>query len=125
MAFDESEGSNAAFANWLEDRLRERDWSGRDLARRAGIAHSSVNRALHPNPDRRLGLKVVRAIAVTLGVPEDEAVRRAGLLPRLPGSSYDEQFLVFAHRQLSAAGRGDELVRFARFLLRDGTGQPG
>lgn len=109
---------NAAFAAWLSEEMHKRGWSARELAARAGVAHSSIGRALDPDPERAVGVQVATAIAKALGLPQEVVLRRAKILERRPEMTYETQFLVNVYERLAAVGRQDELMNYAEYLLR-------
>lgn len=109
--------SNAAFAAWLAEQMDKRGLTVRGLAAKAGVAHSSVSRALDPEPIKPIGVHVATKIGRALGVPQETMLRRARILERRPQMTYDSQFLVNVYEKLEAAGRADELINFAEYLL--------
>jgi transcriptional regulator with XRE-family HTH domain len=75
------------FVIWLDEILTERNWSDNELAKRAGLSHSSISKA-------RSGIlpqwEACKAIAHALGVNPILVFRKAGLLP--PGPADDVRF---------------------------------
>lgn len=65
---------------WLSDELNSRGWSIRELARRAGISHTTVADVL--SEQRKPTAEFCIAIAKALNVPEESTLRRAGILPK-------------------------------------------
>ena len=64
---------------WINQILNERGWSVRELARRAGVEHSTVNSVLAEKHDP--GLRFCNGIARAVKVPPERVFRLAGLLP--------------------------------------------
>lgn len=70
------------FVSWLNRELQIRDWSQRELARRAGLSQTTVSQVLayqrNPTPD--FCIDVARA----LRLPPESMLRRAGHLAPAP-----------------------------------------
>ncbi|MFW5942894.1 MAG: hypothetical protein ACOCXI_13925 [Chloroflexota bacterium] len=111
--------SNEPFATWLAQEMEKRGLTVRGLASKAGVAHSSVSRALDHHPERPIGVQVATKIGRALGIPQETILRRARILERRPEMTYDTQFLVNVYERLAAAGREEELIKYAEFLLVD------
>jgi len=66
-------------ATWLNEKLNEKDWSMRELARRIGKSHTAIadiaKGEMNPSPE------MCRLIAKEFNVPPQQVFRRAGLLP--------------------------------------------
>lgn len=92
------------FADWLMAELRLRGWNSSELARRAGIAPSTVSVVLgnqsHP------GLEFCVGIARAFGQPPEDVLRLAGLLPSLPPAVAEEREALTLLRGLSPTVRG-------------------
>ena len=75
--------------SWLASEIKRRGWSIRELARRAGVSHTTaadvLSKQRDPTADFCLG------IARALNMPPEEVLRRAGILPPLPAPE-DETF---------------------------------
>lgn len=71
-----------SFGEWLSEQLDERGWTQAELARRAYISQSTLNRIV--NGMRQPGPDATQAIAKALGKPPAEVFRHAGLLPPVP-----------------------------------------
>lgn len=67
---------------WLEERLKEKGISQRELARRSGITAGAINHVLSGtrNPGEDFCTKIARG----LGLPPEVVFRQAGLLPPAP-----------------------------------------
>lgn len=72
------------FVSWLNRELQGRDWSQRELARRAGLSQTTVSQVLsyQRNPTPEFCIDVARG----LRVPADHVLRRAGHLPPRPST---------------------------------------
>lgn len=108
---------NAAFASWLAEQMEKRGLTIRGLASKADVAHSSISRALDPAPQRPIGVHVASRIARALGIPQETVLRRAKILDRRPEMTYDTQFLLNVYEKLAGAGRAEELITYAEYLL--------
>lgn len=84
---------------WIETKLKEKEWKPADLARLAGIKDATLSRIL--NGDRKAGPEVCRGIARALNEPPELVFQLAGLLPKTPEPAQAEDHLLFVFRQLS------------------------
>lgn len=68
------------FALWLVGELEGRGWSRAELARRSrgGITSAAVDQVI--NSQSKPGMKFARAVARAFEMPEEDVMRRAGLL---------------------------------------------
>ncbi|MCL4295594.1 MAG: helix-turn-helix transcriptional regulator [Anaerolineae bacterium] len=96
------------FANWLEEKLKERGWQPSDLAHKAHLGNSTVTRILNSN--RGAGPEVCVAIARTLQLPPELVFRKAGLLPSQSESTPDLEELSYLFEQLEEEKRQLALV---------------
>lgn len=83
---------------WLEEQLRQREWQPSDLARRARLGNSTVQRIMAGT--RRAGKDVCQKIAVALGEPPEKVYRLAGLLPAIPPETAIEEEMASEFRSL-------------------------
>lgn len=67
---------------WLANELENRGWSARELARRAGVSHTPIAKAL--TGETRPSSDVCLGIARALGKQPEYVLRLAGHLPPLP-----------------------------------------
>lgn len=75
---------------WLQTQIDMHGWRQAELARRAGIQPATLNRII--NGTRNMGPEVAGQIAKALGIPPEEVLRRAGLLPPVtPRRAEDEE----------------------------------
>ena len=106
------------FTRWLQDQLKLRGWSNRELARRSGISHTWVNTILdgkHPDADFCI------AIAESLEIDPIFLQRKAGLLSPEPGNT--ERLTLRELWQILNQMPDDQLSevrRYARFVATDG-----
>jgi transcriptional regulator with XRE-family HTH domain len=102
-------------ADWLQKELDDREWSGNELATRANIDPSIINRAL--NRKRMPSNDSLAAIARAFGYPPEQVYRAAGLLPQLPPEDATFEDWKFVLNQLPEEDR-QELLEFARLKLK-------
>ena len=69
-------------SDYLNTELRRRQWSMRELARRAGVSASQVSDVVGERT--KPGADFCIAVAKALGDPPDYLLRLAGILPSLP-----------------------------------------
>lgn len=67
------------FFTWLNNELDTRGWSNSELARRAGLAHSTVSMTL--SGKNKVTWEFCAAIAAAFHIPPVTVFTRAGLLP--------------------------------------------
>ncbi len=103
-------------SEYLEEQLRMRDWSGKELARRAKVAPSSVHRMLHDDQDSPPGFTIVMAVAQALRTDPVTLLRKAGLLPREPESTSLERQMAHTFRQLPVEHQRTALM-FVEYLF--------
>ncbi len=70
---------NEEFIAWLVSEMDERGWSQSETARRGKISSQMINAVV--NRQTGVGIPFCRGIAKAFGVPIEEVMRRAGLLP--------------------------------------------
>ncbi len=103
--------------DWVYERLDHEGWSIRELARRAGVNHSTIsmvlNRTRNPGPD------LCRGLARAFNVPPDVVFRLAGLLPERP-SAPDPGLREISHLygQLTDADQ-EEVLALMRVLMKE------
>jgi len=81
-----------ALEEWLLEQIEERGWTQAELARRAGLAQSTLNRII--NETRQLGPDAALAIARALGERPETVYRLAGLLPPAPVADDELKLMV-------------------------------
>jgi transcriptional regulator with XRE-family HTH domain len=67
------------FSNWLNDELRERDWSQAGLSRATGLTTAAISKIM--SGERGLGKKSANSIARAFKMSPEVVYRIAGLLP--------------------------------------------
>jgi len=111
------------FVNWLIDEMNKRGWSNSELARRAGVVHSTISMILSgkSNPGNDLCVGIAKA----LKIPPEEVFRRAGILPPLPAPDNDptlEEITAYLKR-LSSEDR-KEVLMYTHFRYQQAKGKP-
>lgn len=87
------------FVPWLITELEDRDWSQRELARRADLSQTTVSLVIAqerlPSPEFCI------AVAYALRIPPEDVLRRAGHLPAVPDNdALDRQAVFLIHRTM-------------------------
>jgi transcriptional regulator with XRE-family HTH domain len=72
------------FIEWLSKELEQRGWSQGELCRQSGLSSASVSNVL--NGQQTPGLRFYQGVATAFGIPLDDVLRAAGLLPPEPES---------------------------------------
>jgi transcriptional regulator with XRE-family HTH domain len=93
---------------WLEEELESRGWSQRELARRAGIAHTTVSYVLAGR--QAPSWDFCAAIAEALGLAPTEVFVLAGLLPPPLPAVAEETEAVAILRELDPEARAHALA---------------
>lgn len=70
---------NEDFIAWLVQEMDQRGWSQSETARRGKISSQMINAVV--NRQTGVGIPFCRGIAKAFGIPIEEVMRRAGLLP--------------------------------------------
>lgn len=102
------------FSTWLLHELNRRGWSQADLARKAYMTTSTVSNLL--NGRRQVGLGTANSPAKAFRVPVPEILSVAGLIPKIPESTAEEEQLLYLFRQMTEDQRRD-LLLYADFKL--------
>lgn len=108
-----SSSTNNAFLAWLDAELAQRRWSYHQLARRAGVSHSTLGRLRRGAVP---GWGLCHALAGAFDLPPEHVLRQAGLLPPVPPEQAEyEEF----RRLLARLSQDDrrELLEIARLKL--------
>jgi len=98
------------FIAWLDKQLAEKNMTDNQLAKRAGLGHSSLSKARKGSLP---GFKACISIARALNVSEIEALRAAGHLPTPSDYSPDREALIWECEQLP-----EHLTYMARQVVR-------
>lgn len=96
------------FSEWLQSELDKRQWRQADLARSGKIATSMLSRII--NRERFPGPDTCRSIARAFGIPPEEVLRQAGLLPKLSEDDAVIYRVSSRMRNMQADRRGRELL---------------
>lgn len=98
------------FISWLTSEINSRGWTNSELARRAGVRHSTISMLLsgHNKP----GLDVCVGIAKAFKVSPEDVLRRAGLIPKFVAGEDDPAITrtIEYLRRLSANDRAEVLA---------------
>ena len=93
--------------SWVNSEAEKREWNYSEVARRAGISHSSLSLVL--SGQRNITFDFCAAVAKAFGERPEKVFRIAGLLPPSSGAmedlSADEAELVEIYRALQPAVR--------------------
>ena len=98
------------FLRWLQTEMNKRGWSQGDLAKHAGISRAAITHVL--NRTRMPGPDFCRAMARTLGYPQEYVFRLAGLItdPLPPGTDPETLALAQMLQGLDPADREEILA---------------
>lgn len=105
-----------SFREYLSSRLKEKAWSIRELARRAGISHTWISNVLSGQTEPSWDF--CAAIAKPLGLQPIEIFRLANLMPPLPEHTRTRRTLSEALDLLPPEDH-EFLLRITRGLLRE------
>lgn len=100
---------------WLAGQIERSGLSIREVAERADLAHSAVNRILQLDNTTRTGVQVSLKLARFFGTPPDVVLELAEILPAKPPESQETRLLVHVYHDLPPDKRS-ELLRYAQFL---------
>ncbi|HEX2951689.1 MAG TPA: helix-turn-helix transcriptional regulator [Armatimonadota bacterium] len=95
------------FIDWLQKEIKHRGWVQTELARRAKISVAQMSRIM--TGEQGASAAVCRKIAYVLGLPPEEVMRRAGILPRSTTPD-DVKELLFYYTNLNKHDRGSALA---------------
>jgi len=98
-------------SKWLNDELKNRGWSQREAARRAGISHAAIANILQDVGEPLVS--TYEALARAFEMPLPEILQIAGVLPLPPAPVRDEDRLLSLWRQLDPRQRRDVLDMLA------------
>ncbi|MCL4300562.1 MAG: helix-turn-helix transcriptional regulator [Anaerolineae bacterium] len=103
---------------WLAEETKERGWSYRELARRAGISQSLISKIL--SGDTKPSINFCNKIAHALGESPEKVLRLAEILPSSQASNDDS---ILAELQDIVKnlppGQRKEALRYLRFLYQN------
>ncbi len=109
------------FNEWVLAQIEARDWSVRELARRAGVSHGAINNVL--NDLRNPGPDLCQALARALHVPAEEVFRRAGLLPERPSYNVREERALYLFSRLPDAAQEYLLTTMEALIEKNEAGE--
>lgn len=99
------------FVEWLTEEMNSRGWGVTQLAKEAGLSHSTVSQVL--NRKNGASFEFCNAIAPALGYTAEEVFRYAGLLPTHHGDKEVQELNGIAkslpHEEL------DNVLEYARW----------
>lgn len=116
MNNDDKQDNGPRLSEWLKAEMERRNLGHRELADRAGIAHSSVGRAL--DPEGTVSYTVCYKLAGALNANPVTVLEMAGLLPKMHPNQEGERDLIFLFRQLKPEGK-DQALRYLQFLVME------
>lgn len=100
------------FNIWLLEKLKEKDWSQADLARRSGLTRGAVSNYVNGRvPDDQ----ALRKIAKAFNMPPENVFRAAGLLPKSSNDPWADE-LLHKINQLNPSGK-KMIEKFLQVLL--------
>lgn len=101
---------------WIDTEMRRRGWGNNELARQMGMSHAGVSKVL--TGQNSISCEFCIGIAKAFDIPPEQVLRKAEILPPLPGPDLDRdpvlQDLVDTARRLSP-GEREELAAYARW----------
>jgi transcriptional regulator with XRE-family HTH domain len=103
------------FTAWLNGELQGQGWTFGELHRRSSLSVTVISDVIAER--RRPGLQFCVKVARAFGVPPEDVLRRAGLLPSLPPAVEEERELLAIIRDQAAPTRRT-LVSMLRGLAR-------
>jgi len=108
------------FIDWLNEELSSRGWSNSEVARRSGLAPSTISMVLSgtANP----GWDFCKKVADALKIPPEAVFRKAGLLPARPDGSELIEELLHYFGQLSPEDQ-ERALAIVRALAEQGIGR--
>lgn len=102
--------------DWIDQEIKQKNWSRRELARRTGLSTSLVQKILkgERNPSTEFCIKVAQA----LGESPEKLLRMAGILPEI----LEDETLVNEVVELLRTLTPDqkmEALKYVRYLVRE------
>lgn len=102
------------FREWLFKELEDRNWSQRDLAKKAKISQGAISHVI--NGARQPGTDFCQAIAVAFGYAPETVFRVAGLLPTHKDMDEETEQMLYLFDRLETADQ-EVLLNMAKFFL--------
>jgi transcriptional regulator with XRE-family HTH domain len=91
--------SKHSLSDWIRENLTERGWSQSELARRASLSSTTISDVL--SGSAKPGFNFCKGVSQALGVPSEEVMRMAGLLPPEPEETTTTRELLRSFSQLT------------------------
>jgi transcriptional regulator with XRE-family HTH domain len=88
-----------SLTEWIQENLAERGWSQSELARRSNLSSTTISDVL--SGSAKPGFNFCKGVAQALGVPTEEVLRKAGLLPPEPEETTTTRELMRSFSQLT------------------------
>lgn len=117
---EREQSGREAFVAWVLEELQKRGWSQSELARRAFVTRSGINKLL--SGERNPGPVLCVAIAKAFKLPAEEVCRRAGVIPRPRSHSEnleDEEELLYHFRKMTPEAKQYLLMTARAYDLED------
>jgi transcriptional regulator with XRE-family HTH domain len=102
------------FREWLFKELEDRNWSQRDLAKKARISQGAISHVI--NGARQPGADFCQAIANAFGYPPETVVRVAGLLPPAGETDKDTEEMMHLFSQMTE-DQQEQMIAMARYFV--------
>ncbi len=113
------------FLVWLNNKIRENDWSQRELAKRAGISHSAIANVM--SGLREPTLDFCKAMAKAFNERPETVLRIAGLLPTsvalVDDLDEEEGELIELWRSVPPGDAREFLIRLVRMWAKENAGK--
>ena len=101
-------------SSFLNEELRNRGWSQRELARRAGLSPTSISEVL--SGKRGPGKRFCQAVAKALQVPPERIFQAAGIIDAPPKTAL---FIELTNVAKSLSEKNQQkLLEYAQFLMQ-------
>jgi transcriptional regulator with XRE-family HTH domain len=107
-------GGMSKLSDFLNDEIKERGWSKRELARRSGVSSAQITDVM--NERAKAGAEFCVSVARALGEQPEDMLRLAGILPPLPPAVREEREFVRLFRTFDPQAR-EVILATLRCLL--------
>jgi transcriptional regulator with XRE-family HTH domain len=107
---------SSEFIDWLNLELERRNWSYRELGRRASLSSGAISKVM--TEAALPGWELCKRVAQALDKPPEQIFRLAGLLPPVPEKNARLQEANLLFNQLSDQEQEFMLVQIRALLLR-------
>lgn len=102
------------FANWLNERMKERGWNQSETAERANLSRTTISDFLASTAP--IGFEACNKLAKAFNIYPPEVFRIAGLIPPVPEKDTKIEILVHRFSQLNNNDQ-QTILDLADFLL--------